>query len=95
MQTATADIVKLLDKHKAVAAFFAPLILGIIGIAAHWVVSGEWNVTETKAIIGATLMSIGSAFATWATPTTKAEVVIDAGSTSELDVDPVVPPGMA
>jgi hypothetical protein len=68
------EVIRLLDANKAKAAFLAPFITGILAIAAHAVVSGEWNLTETKALIGALIMSVASSYGTWATPAKKAEV---------------------
>ena len=36
--------------YKMVLAFFFPLIAGLAGVATHWVVTGQWDATESRLV---------------------------------------------
>ncbi len=68
------DVVRLVSKNKAKAAFLAPVVVALGAALASWAVTGEFNATEIRtAVSGAILAGVGS-IATWLTPAGLAEV---------------------
>ena len=74
MSTTIVDVVRLVDKNKAIVAFFAPAIATILGTLANWVITGEFNGQEIRIVVGGLITAIATAFLTYATPAKQAEV---------------------
>lgn len=70
----TADVLELLDTHKAKAAFLAPLVTALLAAAGSWVVTGDWNDAEIRTAVSGALLGLASAFATYVTPAGQARV---------------------
>jgi ABC-type phosphate transport system substrate-binding protein len=60
MNTTVVDIVRIIDKNKAIAAFFAPFILTLLGTLGNWIATGQFNADEIR-IAGAGLISSAAA----------------------------------
>lgn len=69
-----AHVVKLLDQNKALAAFLAPLIVGLVTMAANWIITGEFSTNELRIAVGTAILSAVSGISTFTTPTKTAVV---------------------
>jgi hypothetical protein len=88
-----AHVLKLLDQNKALAAFLAPLVVGLATMVANWIVTGEFSTNELRIAVGTALLSAVSGLGTYVTPTKTAVVQAIPGASRPRE--PVVPPADA
>jgi hypothetical protein len=74
MPTTIVDVVRLIDKNKAIVAFFTPFILTVLGTLANWLITGEFNGQEIRIAAGGVITSIATLLAVYAAPAKQAEV---------------------
>jgi hypothetical protein len=91
MSKEISKVVELLDNYKARAAFLAPFVAGVGSVVTNWIVTGEWNDTEFKILVGGVATGIFTAVATWFAPAGNAVVEPLAGT--EISEDEPMPEG--
>lgn len=70
-----AEVVKLLDKNKALAAFLWPFVATVLGTVAHWLIWGDtFDWTEIRIALGGLVLSTASAIGTYLARSGKAVV---------------------
>jgi len=84
MQTTVVDIVRLIDKNKAIVAFFTPFILTVLGTLANWAITGEFNGQEIRIAVGGLLTSLATLLTVYVTPAKQAEVLRPADVVAEV-----------
>jgi hypothetical protein len=85
MPTAIVKVVRLLDTHKALAAFFAPLVIATLTTLGNWVVTGNFDATELRIEVGGVISSAASGLAAYYAPAGNAVGKLDPGS---MEIDP-------
>jgi hypothetical protein len=89
--TVSAQVVRLLDSNKAIAAFFAPFVLSVLGIVANWIESGVFDATELRLAASALVVSAGAALATYLAKVGEAQVVNPVIGGGEVNDPPLHP----
>jgi hypothetical protein len=74
MTTTVQTVVRLIDKNKAVAAFLAPLVTAVGAALASWIVTGDFNETETRTAVAGVVLAAVSGISTYLTRAGTAEV---------------------
>lgn len=74
MPTTIVDVVRLIDKNKAIVAFFTPFVLTILGVIANWLITGEFNSQEIRIAAGGVITSLATLLTVYSTPAKQAEV---------------------
>jgi hypothetical protein len=67
MTTTVQTVVRLIDKNKAVAAFLAPLVTAVGAALASWIVTGDFNETETRTAVAGVVLAAVSGISTYLT----------------------------
>lgn len=74
MNTAVVNVVRLVDKNKAIIAFVTPFVLTILGVIANWAITGEFNGQEIRIAVGGLITSAGTALSVYAKSSSRAVV---------------------
>jgi hypothetical protein len=74
MPTTIVDVVRLIDKNKAIAAFFAPFVVALLGTIAHWIATGHFNADEIRIAATGLVSALAAAVAAYFAKTKQAEV---------------------
>ena len=74
MDDVVVRIKKLIDKNKAIAAFLAPLVTGLLVILGHWIVTGEFNAEEIRLLVGDFVLAAAAGIGAFLAPAKEALV---------------------
>jgi ethanolamine ammonia-lyase large subunit len=74
MPTTIVDVVRLIDKNKAIAAFFAPFVIALLGTIANWIATGHFNADEIRIAATGLVSALAAAVAAYFAKTKQAEV---------------------
>lgn len=71
---AMADVVRLVDTHKAKAAFLAPVLVALGAAVASWIITGQFDASEIRTALSGAVTAVVAAAATYLAPAGRAEV---------------------